>query len=67
MGHFGYRDAYLTNPLDFMSGSSPKVIDEVTWTEWGAQPSFWNQYCQMTDNKGSIANMTQLGTVTGPA
>jgi len=67
VGYFGYRDAYLTNHGDFMSGSTPKELDETTWTEWGSQPLFWNQYGTMSDNKGSAGNMTANGTITGPA
>ena len=67
IGYLGYRHAYLTNWSDFMDGSNPKELDEVTWTEWGAQPEFWNTFGTMTDNKGSGGNMTKNGTITGPA
>jgi hypothetical protein len=67
IGYCGYANTYLTNGSDFMSGSTPKEIDESGWTEWGAQPLFWNKYGTMTDNKGSAGNMTANGTITGPA
>ena len=66
IGYFGIRDAYLTNPTDFYSGGI-KELDETGWTEWGAQPLFWNQYGTMTANAGSAGNMTANGTITGPA
>ncbi len=64
IGYFGYRDAYLTNWTDFMTGSIPKELDEVGWTEWGAQPLFWNDEGEMEINKGSAGNMTKNGTIT---
>lgn len=66
IGFCGIREAYLTNYGDFMDGSAPKELDESGWTEWGAQPIFWNQFGTMTDNKGSLGNMTKNGTITGP-
>ena len=68
IGYLGLRyDAYLTNWSDFMDGSNPKELDESGWTEWGAQPRLWNQFGTMDDNKGSAGNMTENGTITGPA
>ena len=64
IGYLGYKDAYLTNWSDFMDGSEPKQLDEVTWTQWGGQPAFWNQDGEMTANLGSAGNMTQNGTIT---
>jgi len=65
MGYVGYRDVYLTNWTDFMENDgTPKELDEVTWTEWGTQPLFWNDEGEMTVNKGSAGNMTQNGTIT---
>lgn len=67
-GYVGYRDAYLTNPTDFYNPfTGLQELDETTWTEWGAQPLFWNKFGQMTDNKGSAGNMTANGTITGPS
>lgn len=63
IGFCGYRDAYLTNPLDFMDGADPKQIDESSWTEWGAQPLYWNQYGTMTTNLGSAGDMILTGDV----
>ena len=68
LGYCGISDTYLTNPTDFYHPTNGlQEIDEVTWTEWGAQPSWWNQYGTMSDNKGSEANMVASGTITGPA
>jgi len=67
IGYFGNREAYLTNHGDFMNGSNPRELDESGWTEWGAQPLFWNDEGTMTDNKGSGGNMTENGTITGPS
>jgi hypothetical protein len=67
-GYCGYDDVYLTNPTDFHHPTNGlQELDETTWTEWGSQPMFWNQYGTMTDNKGSAGNMTANGTITGPA
>jgi len=64
IGYFGYRDAYLTNWSDFMDASgNPKELDESGWTEWGAQPLFWNEHGEMTNNLGSAGNMTKNGTI----
>jgi hypothetical protein len=64
IGFFGYRDAYLTNWSDFMHGDgSPKVIDASGWSEWGAQPLFWNPHGDMINNLGSAGNMTKNGTI----
>jgi hypothetical protein len=64
IGFFGHRDAYLTNWSDFMNpDGSVKELDESGWTEWGAQPLFWNPYGFMEDNRGSAANMTKTGTI----
>lgn len=68
IGYSGFRLAYLTNPTDFYHPTNGlQELDESGWTEWGAQPLFWNQYGTMTDNKGSGGNMTANGTITGPA
>ena len=68
IGYFGYRDVYLTNPTDFYHPiNGLQELDESGWTEWGAQPLFWNQYGTMTANAGSGGNMTANGTITGPA
>ena len=67
IGFCGYREAYLTNPLDFMTVSGPKELDESGWTEWGAQPLYWNQFGTMDDNKGSAGNMAEVGMISGPA
>jgi len=65
IGAFGYRDdAYLTNWSDFMQADgSPKALDESTWTEWGAQPLFWNEAGDMVNNLGSAGAMTKNGTI----
>ena len=67
IGYIGLRDAYLTNPTDFGTGAVPEELDEVTWTEWGAQPLYWQDEGTMTANLGSAGNMTANGTITGPA
>lgn len=68
IGYFGYSNSYLTNPTDFHHPTNGlQELDESGWTEWGAQPLYWNQYGQMTDNRGSAGNMTANGTITGPA
>jgi hypothetical protein len=66
IGFFGCDDSYLTNYADFMTGSTPLDIDELHWTEWGAQPLYWNRTGEMADNKGSAANMTVNGTIKPP-
>lgn len=64
IGYFGQRDAYLTNWSDFMqTDGSPKELDESTWTEWGAQPLFWNEHGQLDNNLGSAGAMTRNGTI----
>jgi hypothetical protein len=64
IGFCGYRDAYLTNWSDFMQADgSPKALDESTWTEWGAQPFFWNEHGDMINNLGSSGAMTKNGTI----
>jgi len=68
IGYCGVISTYLTNPTDFYHPTNGlQELDEATWTEWGSQPLFWNQYGTMTDNKGSAGNMTANGTITGPA
>lgn len=67
VGHFGIHNVYLTNWNDFASGSNPKEIDEIGWTEWGSRPEFWNEFGTMDDNEGTKANMIENGTITGPA
>jgi hypothetical protein len=48
LGFVGYREAYLTNWSAFMfPDGRPKALDESTWTEWGAQPLFWNEHGDM--------------------
>jgi hypothetical protein len=65
LGFFGHREAYLTNYIDFMDSlGNPKELDETTWTEWGAQPLFWNADGDMELNAGSAGNMTKHGTIT---
>ena len=65
LGYIGYRDAYLTNPTDFYHPTNGlQELDESGWTEWGSQPLFWNQHGLMSDNKGSVGNMTANGTIT---
>ncbi len=65
IGYFGYRDVYLTNWSNFMDANgTPKELDESTWTEWGAQPLFWNADGDMEVNAGSAGNMTKTGSVT---
>jgi len=66
IGFCGMRDAYLTNPLDFMTLNEPKTLDEVGWTEWGAQPDWWHKYGTMESNAGAKSNMNITGTITGP-
>lgn len=66
LGFVGYRDAYLTNYSDFMNGSTPKELDESGWTEWGAQPLFWNEHGDMVNNKGSAGAMTHSGLALSP-
>jgi len=64
VGFFGHREAYLTNPLDFMDAKgNPLPLDESGWTEWGAQPLFWNEHGNMDNNLGSGGNMTVNGTI----
>ena len=67
IGFCGMSDTYLTNPNDFMISSGPRQLDEVTWSQWGTQPEFWNEFATMIDNKGDAGNMTANGTITGPA
>ena len=63
IGYVGLIEAYITDPAIFGTDTAPTLIDEITWDEWGAQPLLWNEYGQMEDNKGSLANMTLNGTV----
>jgi len=64
IGFVGMRDAYLTNWSDFMEANgSPKALDESTWTEWGAQPLFWNEHGDMVNNLGSAGALTKNGTI----
>ena len=65
IGFAGYDDASGLSWSDFMdSNGNPKPLDESSWTEWGAQPLFWNEHGDMLDNKGSAGNMTRNGTIT---
>jgi hypothetical protein len=64
IGYMGMRDAYLTNWSDFMEPNGrPKELDEIGWTEWGAQPVFWNEDGEMDINLGSAGNMVENGTI----
>jgi len=64
IGYFGMRDNYQTNWSDFMtSDGQPKELDESGWTEWGAQPLFWNEHGEMNNNLGSAGDMTKNGTI----
>ncbi len=64
IGYSGYSETQLTNPLDFMDPQGkPLPLDESGWTEWGAQPLFWNEHGDMRDNLGSAGDMTKNGTV----
>lgn len=68
LGFFGMRDAYLSNWGDFFeTDGSPKELDESGWTEWGAQPSYWEAQGEMDAHEGSLAQMTENATITGPA
>ena len=67
IGFCGLADAYLTNHEDFMSEATPKALDESGWTEFGSQPLFWNEDGEMDVNQGTGGNMTENGTITGPA
>jgi hypothetical protein len=66
LGFFGYDDAGGLLWSDFMdSNGNPIKQDETTWANsgWGAQPLFWNEHGQMSNNKGSAGNMTENGTI----
>jgi hypothetical protein len=63
-GFYGVRNAYLTNPLDFLSATGPDAIDEVGWTEWGAKPAVWNYSGLMIHNAGSGDPFNTTGTPT---
>lgn len=65
LGFVGAANAYRTTWSDFMqTDGTPKPLDESTWTEWGAQPLFWNENGDMVNNKGSAGAMTASGTIT---
>jgi hypothetical protein len=65
LGFVGYRDIGGLDWADFMEpDGAPKPLDETTWSEWGAQPPFWNAQGDMEDNLGSAGNMTKSGTIT---
>lgn len=49
--------------MSLYSDGLPKALDESSWTEWGAQPLFWNEHGQMDNNLGSAGNMTRNGTI----
>jgi hypothetical protein len=70
-GDIGYTlitDAYLTNPLDFMTGNMPKDIDTSGWTELGGTPPvYFSDTGEMVINDGSGGNMNSNGTITGPS
>ena len=64
IGFVGMDNTYLTNWSDFMeTDGRPKQLDESGWTEWGAQPLFWNEAGDMINNLGSAGNMTKNGTI----
>jgi hypothetical protein len=66
VGFFGVDDQYLTTYSDFFDANdNPIDQDETTWANsgWGAQPLFWNEHGQMSNNKGSAGNMTENGTI----
>jgi hypothetical protein len=67
MGYIGIDDSYQSTPTDFFNGATPKELDEVTWTEWGAQPLFFHDEGTLSANAGSAGNATVNGTITGPA
>ncbi len=64
VGFCGHAEVIGLDPDDFMSSNLPLPIDEVNWTEWGAQPLFWSHSGEMTNNKGSAGDMTANGTIT---
>jgi hypothetical protein len=60
----GWRDVGGLTWSDFMqTDGTPKQLDESTWTEWGAQPLFWNPHGDMVNNLGSGGVMTKNGTI----
>jgi len=69
ISYFGYRRAYIdwtveANRLKFLTANGHlKQINESSWTEWGAQPEFWNPRAQMTDNRGSYTNFNWVKDV----
>lgn len=63
-GFYGVHNAYLTNPLDFLSATGPDAIDEVGWTEWGTQPVVWNYSGFMPHNAGIGESFDVTGTPT---
>ncbi len=68
IGYFGYRQWIATiDPLDFYNTTDfLQEVNESTWAEFDGQPKHWNQFGTMTDNKGTVINMTENGTITGP-
>lgn len=66
IGYIGMRDVGGLDYSDFGTGDSPAVIDEKTWTEWGAQPDVWSHTGQLdgAGNKGSLGAFTKNGTIT---
>jgi len=64
IGYVGMRDVANTNALDFMDAKgNPKILDESSWTEWGAQPLFWNEHGNMQNNFGTGGDMTENGLI----
>lgn len=64
IGFIGYRETSgLTYSGFFDTDGLPQEIDESGWTEWGAQPLFWNPHGQLTYNLGSGGNLTKNGTI----
>ncbi len=66
IGFYGYKDEYLSNPLDFMTGATPIDIDTVTWTEWNGQPRFWNEFAKMDESLGTEGAMILTPVINGP-
>ena len=66
IGYIGYHEVTATWSDFFETDGSPKELDEVTWTEWGAQPLYWEDQGEMDAQLGSTGNMAVNGTITGP-
>jgi hypothetical protein len=64
IGYCGHRDVGGLDYTNFMdTNGNLKALDESGWTEWGAQPLFWNEHGEMTNNLGSAGAMTKTGTI----